>query len=176
MNETSERFTNLYNKYHKDIVMFAKKFTYEINSAEDIAQQVFIKLYNYLDSVELNKERAWLHTVCRNDCLKFIRKRSKIVDKPSAEEVYASSTLTSEDSTEFNPQESLDRKECYKIVQNLLKNLTKKQRDTIKLRFYSDLDYISIGKKLKISNGNVGFILSTMMKSMRKNLLEALAK
>lgn len=176
MDKNSERFNELYNKYYKHIVKFAKTFTYEINSAEDIAQQVFIKLLKNLSSVEENKEKCWLHTVCRNDCLKFIRKRSRMVDKPNAEEVYASSNLTSDTCAEFNPQESLDRKECHKIVQKLLKNSTKKQRDAIKLRYYSDLDYVSIGKKLKITSGNVGFILSTMLKRMRQDLLETLAK
>ena len=55
-----------------------------------------------------------------------------------------------------------------------IKTLSKQQQKVIKLRYYSDLDYAQIAKKMKTTSGNVGFHLSTGLKNLRKKLLKSI--
>jgi RNA polymerase sigma-70 factor (ECF subfamily) len=64
----------------------------------------------------------------------------------------------------------LDRKERLSSVEGLLTNLPENQREVIRLKFQSGLSYQEISEVTGHSISNVGFLLHTAIKTLRKQV------
>jgi RNA polymerase sigma-70 factor (ECF subfamily) len=164
---TTQEFEVIYKQYTPRLKGLAKKFLYRDSLAEECVQDVFRKLLKQ-DFDKIREEdhlRAWLFTVCRNGALNIKRKESRFVEEKEDESL----------SEEPNPFENLDKKECYKKAIALMKGvLSKDQQKVIKLRYFSDLSYKEIAKKMKTTTGNVGFLLSIGLSKVRKKLMKSI--
>ena len=164
---TTQEFEVIYKQYTPRLKGLAKKFLYRDSLAEECVQDVFRKLLKQdFDKIrEENHLRAWLFTVCRNGALNIKRKESRFVEEKEDESI----------SEEPNPFENLDKRECYKKATALMKGvLSKDQQKVIKLRYFSDLSYKEIAKKMKTTTGNVGFLLSIGLSKVRKKLMKSI--
>jgi len=166
---TKEEFETIYKEYTPRLKGFAQKFLFRDCLVEECVQEVFRKLlkqdFSKIDnSIESNHLQKWLFTVCRNTSFKLKNKENRYVEENHCDTI----------SEEANPFEILDNKECGKQMLKALKTLSKQQQKVIKLRYYSDLDYAQIAKKMKTTSGNVGFHLSTGLKNLRKKLLKSI--
>ena len=164
---TTQEFEVIYKQYTPRLKGLAKKFLYRDSLAEECVQDVFRKLLKQdFDKIrEENHLRAWLFTVCRNGALNIKRKESRFVEEKEDESL----------SEDPNPFENLDKRECYKKATALMKGvLSKDQQKVIKLRYFSDLSYKEIAKKMKTTTGNVGFLLSIGLSKVRKKLMKSI--
>ena len=160
---TTEEFEVIYKQYTPRLKGLAKKFLYRDSLAEECVQDVFRKLLKQ-DFDKICQEdhlRAWLFTVCKNGAFNIKRKESRFVEEKEDESL----------SEDPNPFENLDKKECYKKATALMKEvLSIDQQRAIKLRYFSDLDYKQIAKKMKTTTGNVGYMLSAGLAKVREKL------
>ena len=70
----NERFINFYNLYKNDVFRLALSYTRKINDAEDITQNVFIKLYKNIDKIEDdNYIKKWCMITTVNECKDFFK-------------------------------------------------------------------------------------------------------
>lgn len=164
---TTQEFEVIYKQYTPRLKGLAKKFLYRDSLAEECVQDVFRKLLKQdFDKIrEENHLRAWLFTVCRNGALNIKRKESRFVEEKEDESL----------SEDPNPFENLDKRECYNKATALMKGvLSKDQQKVIKLRYFSDLSYKEIAKKMKTTTGNVGFLLSIGLSKVRKKLMKSI--
>ena len=163
---TDELFTEVYTNYFPRLSAYARKILYNEHLVEECVQTVFSKLLNqdYSKIENISHLQKWLFTVCRNTSFKLKTKENRYV------EVEENETICEDPS----PFENLDRKELYKEVNKILKTFSPQQKKMIKLRYFSDLDYNQIAKKLKTTSGNVGFHLSTALKNLRKKLTKSI--
>jgi RNA polymerase sigma factor (sigma-70 family) len=162
---STEEFNALYNEWTPKLRAYANKILYNQENVEDCVQEVFRKLLNQdFDKIK-NHIQSWMFVVCRNTSLKVKAKQKLFVDSFEEDEAI---------SEDYNPFESLDRKELYKKIEIIVKNLTPQQKKMIQLRYKSDLSYEEIAKKMKTTSGNVGFHLSTAIKNVRKKLLNSI--
>ena len=161
---TTEEFEVIYKRYTPRLKGLAKKFLYRDALAEECVQDVFRKLLKQEDFDKLREEdrlRAWLFIVCKNAALNIKRKENRFVEEKEDESL----------SEDPNPFENLDKKECYKKASSLIKEiLSTDQQKAIKLRYFSDLDYKQIAKKMKTTTGNVGHMLSVGLAKVRSKL------
>ena len=74
------------------------------------------------------------------------------------------------------PGASLEREEAMSQVLRLMETLPKNQREVLRLKFQCDLSYKEISEITQLSVTNVGFLLHTAIKSLRKELLAESAK
>lgn len=70
----NEEFLRIYNLYKDDVLRLAFSYTKKLTDAEDVTQNVFIKLYNNINSLK-NEEhiKKWCMTVTVNECKNFYR-------------------------------------------------------------------------------------------------------
>jgi RNA polymerase sigma-70 factor (ECF subfamily) len=163
---TNDFLNEIYINYLPRLSAYAKKILFNDTLVEECVQIVFSKLLKQecgkIESMEhLHK---WLFVVCRNTSFKIRAKENRYVEKDEDESI----------SEDPNPFETLDRKELYKEVNKIIKTLSPQQKKMLKLRYFSDLDYNEIAKKMKTSSGNVGFHLSTALKNVRKKLAKSI--
>jgi len=74
------------------------------------------------------------------------------------------------------PGASVEHEETMSQVLRLMETLPKNQREVLRLKFQSDLSYKEISEITKLSVTNVGFLIHTAIKTLRKELLAESAK
>ena len=65
----------------------------------------------------------------------------------------------------------LKQKETAGEIFRMLDSLPKNQREVVYLKFQCDLSYKEISEITKLSVGNVGFLMHTALKTIRKQIL-----
>ena len=73
--------------------------------------------------------------------------------------------------TEIGVDARLEQQETAGEIFRLLDGLPKNQREVVYLKFQCDLSYKEISEITKLSVGNVGFLLHTALKAIRKQVL-----
>jgi RNA polymerase sigma-70 factor (ECF subfamily) len=67
-------YSFVFTAYYKDFVLFATRFTHELNSAEEIVQDTFVELWEGHESVRVNISlKSYLLKIVRNKCIDWYR-------------------------------------------------------------------------------------------------------
>ena len=74
----SKKFEALYNAYAKDIRRFLFYKTQDLDKAEDILQEVFIKLWENCNKVDYDKVKSYIYSIANNMFLNEV-KHQKVV-------------------------------------------------------------------------------------------------
>ena len=138
------------------------RFTNSNDDAEDLAQEVFIKVYRTLASYDLEKGAftTWLTTVTRNLLVDHFRrsKQDRMTDSidtnPQNDEDSPTLGDTIQDRS-ATPDETYAAKQKQKLVQEALQKLSPDLREAVILRDLQDMDYKEISAALKVPEGTV---------------------
>jgi len=140
------------------------------NDADDILQDVFIKVYKNLNDYDPKlKFSSWIYRITHNETISFLRKINR---KPTTYnfEIDAVKVKTIEEDL------TLDQKlDNAKVKENLLKiinNLDKKHQEVVMLRYVEDKDYQEISDILKKPQGTV----ATLLRQAKFQLKEEITK
>lgn len=71
---------DIWNIFHQQLLGFIQRKVGNLHNAEDILQEVFIKVHQNIDSInDTEKLQAWLYQICRRTIIDFYRR-----EKPEA--------------------------------------------------------------------------------------------
>lgn len=74
-------FERLFKEFYPSLCAVAVRFILDHNAAEDIVQEVFIKLWNKRDEYqEIPSLKTFLYVVVKNQCFNYIRDKKQTVD------------------------------------------------------------------------------------------------
>ncbi len=155
-----QAFRTLYVRYRKKIINFCYRFFPYSEVAEELAQEVFIRVYKsgprYRPDARFS---TWIFKIATNICLNEQRK-SRYNCKTLAldEEIEtASGTVFKELESDVNDQpfESVVSSEKERVVQQALGKLKPKQKAAMILLIYEGFSYQEISLQLKCSVGSV---------------------
>lgn len=69
-------YSFLVNRYKKYVFTIAFRYTKNREDAEDISQEIFIKIYKHLASYKgTAKFSTWIYTIITTSCISFLRKK-----------------------------------------------------------------------------------------------------
>lgn len=142
----AEAWRHLFVRYYAVYLRFITKIVGDVTSAEDIAQEVFLKLWKSrerLDS-EASVEKL-LYVIARNSAFTFLR------DRKSFAQVEESKI---EDKTMLSVEEELLRKERRKMLDDAVKTLPKQRKTVIDMKMEGKTNR-SISEELKLSEKTV---------------------
>jgi len=147
-----EAFAELVRKYQNRILTLATRMLDNRSEAEDVAQDIFIKVFQSLhDFRGASRFSTWLYRVTVNHCLNYIRRRTRqqqtLVGAESAEWM--------QESPASNPHKRLEQKERWVLVQAKLQVLSPEHRTIILLRDFEGLSYEEIADVLQLETGTV---------------------
>ena len=151
-----EAYNQLVYRYKDKLANFIYRFTYDIDSAQDLAQDTLLKVYINKDSYKnIAKFSTWIYTIASNLAKTELRKLKR-------RQTYSISDL-SKDDREFvirQPDETSfedieDTNVSGKILQASLIELDPEFRNIIILRDIQELSYDEISKILQIPLGTV---------------------
>ncbi|MEW6732283.1 MAG: sigma-70 family RNA polymerase sigma factor [Acidobacteriota bacterium] len=141
-------------EYSRRIYNLAYRFTGRHESAEDLTQEVFIRIYRSLDQYdpELGDLSNWLMRLARNLIIDDYRKRQRQpADTSDDLEDHMHHLRTDVDS----PQRCMERQERQLQVQAAIEKLSPDLRECLILRDIQELSYQEIVDRLKIPEGTV---------------------
>ena len=146
-------YKNLVDKYQIRIINTCYKYTKNINDAEDVAQEVFLKAFQNLPSFKFDsKFYSWIYRIAVNTCLNYINSREKRNEKETISE---ENCLNEVNISNNNPGEYYQLNELIDKIQPLIDKLPEELSDLIKLYEIKDLSYEDISKRLNIPIGTV---------------------
>ena len=148
--------------YNRRIYNLCYRFTNSADDAQDLTQDVFIKLYRTLGSYDVEKGAftTWLTTLTRNLLVDHFRRTRQdrvtdSIDGTSREEEDALSISDRLEDPRPSPDDRLASKETQKMVQTALARLSPELREAVILRDLQDMDYKEIAGTLRVPEGTV---------------------
>jgi len=141
----------LVNAYSKRIFNMSYQFVGSYQEAEDLTQDIFLKLYNSLAKYDLKKNfTAWLLTLAKNHLIDQYRKTKwEKKTRDNFDDYY----LTSD--TFENPEEEVVKEENRKTIWEGINNLSSEIRMAVILRDIQGKKYVEIAEIMSLPLGTV---------------------
>lgn len=174
-NKEIRAYEELFFRYHGRLVLFARKFTGDLQSAQDLVQDVFLNLWEKAETININSSpKAYLFQSVRNSCLNYKRHiniRHTVEDELTLK-ISLSEQMTYSD---FNdPYYSLLELELQRKIEEVINSLPEKCLEVYKLSRQNCLHNKEIAEKLGISVKMVEKHISRALSVIRCELKEYL--
>src|SRR2546429_4664085 len=150
----AEAFTELAEKYQRNIFRLAQNITQNREDAEDVLQETFLKAYQHLPEFEgHSKFYTWIVRIAVNEALMKLRKRKwdKTVwlDEPltTGEDTVAREIAVWED----NPEQRFSKEELHEILDKAVNGLAPPYRTAFVLRDVERLSTEETAQALELS-------------------------
>jgi len=152
-----DAFEALYLRYHREVFLYLLSVLRSPQSAEDVAQDVFVKLFHQIGSYRQQSPfNHWLFRMARNAGIDRLRRekvrRASSLDA-AAEDAHP--LLERLDSGMATPEELLGTERRAALVRQAVEALPQPFREIVALREWQDLPYDAIASRLGISEGTV---------------------
>ena len=177
-----QSFALLLHRYRTPLVNFLYRMVRNREQAEDLAQEVFIRVYRArADYVPSAKFTTWLFRIATNLALNSVRDTRHQRMEVSLD---APVTMDSEggderriDVAEKNPniEEHLVQEAQRDMIRHAIDKLPEKQRAAVLLHKYQDLDYGEISKILSCSESALKSLLFRAYETLRVELAPLVA-
>ena len=148
--------------YHRRIYNICYRFTGSGTDADDLTQEVFIKMYRTLNSydVERGAFMTWVTTVTRNLLVDHFRKTRQervtdSLDTPQSEQDDAMPLGDRIPDKGPSPDTRVQSREAKEAVHLALQKLSPELREAVILRDLQDMDYREIATVLRVPEGTV---------------------
>jgi RNA polymerase sigma-70 factor, ECF subfamily len=154
-------FAQLVREYRPLVMRTAYGIMGSAQEAEDVAQEVFIKVWNNLPRYHTQGTfTSWLYRIAVNTAIDTLRKRRQVLPledwQPDSREP---------------PEDMLLRKDAEQKVRQALEQLPPNARAALTLREYEQLSYKEIAEVLQIPIGTVMSRLNYARQALRKLLI-----
>lgn len=161
-------FEEIYRRYSKHVLNFAYRMLNDRNSAEEIMQEVFVKVYLKSKKYKPHaKFSTYLYRIVTNHCLNYIRDNQRSF-KGNITEFNEQRTPYSY--SDEHPEEEVLERERSEFLKNALSELPANQRSAILLLTYNDMSYEEIAESIGCSVKAVKSLLHRARESLRGKL------
>lgn len=166
-------FQELVERHKKKVYFLAYDVVGDHHDAEDISQEVFIKVFRSLKTFRRDaKMSSWLYQITVNTSIDHLRRKSSKplksiddLDKTNFQEKLAGSRNTAS-----NPEQSAEAVIMQNRVSQALQKVSPKERSVFVLRHYNELKTREIAEVLNVSQGTVKALLFRAIRKLRKEL------
>ena len=169
-------FDYLVQKYRRPVVSFMYRMARNAAAAEDLAQEVFLRVYRSRQNYEASaKFTTWLYRIATNLAVNHARDTRKerpevtiSLDEPDEE---TGTTMDVADGT-ITAEETLVRRERMLAIRSKVEALPERQRLAVIMHKYQQMDYKQISDVLKLSESATKSLLFRAYETLREQLKE----
>lgn len=173
-----DSFNQILNRHKKPLINFIYRYTLNDTDAEDIAQEVFLKIYLNASKFKPNaKFSTILYKIAINLSIDFIRKKKR---KMSIANIFSLDAWFHskdgeinrefQDSSRNTPEAILELKEQSLSIERLLENLPENQRLAIVLKVYEKKNYKEIADIMNCSISSVESLLFRARQNLKNRI------
>ena len=169
-------FDYLVQKYRRPLVSFMYRMARNSAAAEDLAQEVFLRVYRSRESYEASaKFTTWLYRIATNLAVNHARdtrhqrpEATVSLDEPDEE---TGTTFELPDGAPTAEQAML-RRERLLAIRRKVEALPERQRLAVIMHKYQQMDYKQIAEVLKLSESATKSLLFRAYETLREQLKE----
>ncbi len=169
-------FDYLVQKYRRPMISFMYRMARNTAAAEDLAQEVFLRVYRSRASYEASaKFTTWLYRIATNLAVNHARdtrhERPEVtvsLDEPAEE---SGTTLELPDG-QLTAEQNLVRRERLMAIRSKVEALPEQQRLAVIMHKYQQMDYKQIAEVLKKSESATKSLLFRAYETLREQLKE----
>lgn len=169
----STAFQEFVDRYKKKIYYIAYDITGDHDDAEDVSQEVFIKVFRSLKTFRRNaKISSWLYQISVNASIDLLRKKSLKPEKSmdDIERADIQENLPGSSTHAQNPERSAEDFIIQNHISEALQKVSPKERSVFVMRHYNELKIREIAEILKVSPGTVKALFYRATRKLRKEL------
>ena len=165
-----DAFRNLVEAHQHRVVGTIAKMLGDTRDAEDLGQQVFLRIWNSAARYEPRaKFTTWLYAITRNLVFNEIRRRER-AKADSLDARIAAGGDSFMDFSAIQADESMLQRELEDAVQAAIEALPAAQRMAVVLRRYEDLSYDEIAAVMELSVSSVKSLLFRARSELKERL------
>ena len=140
-------------QYWRKVFNVAYKFVGKHDEAEDLTQDIFLKIFKSLDTFDRRANfQTWLISVSRNLCIdhyRSVRKERETIDRD------VDANELSPTSHEESPMQVLEQHDRVTLLRQALAELPDTLRTAVLMRDIQELSYQEIADRLRLPEGTV---------------------
>ena len=165
-------FRELVEQHKRRVYFLAFNLTNNREDAEDVTQEVFVKVYRSLAKFKGDsKFSTWIYRITVNTCYSLKSKKSytEMKAKDNMEEI----VNRSNDKINYaaaNPERTTESKFMGSDINKALEKLSKKEKAVFVMRNFNELSFEEIVKVLKIKSSTVRSLNFRALKKLQKEL------
>ena len=165
-------FHLLVERHRTMVYRVAYQFAGNHHDAEDIAQEVFIKVYKSLDKFRQDAQlTSWMYRIAMNACIDHKRRHSPVGAAPFGEEAEFKMLNTPEERP--GPEERAYAGELGEVLEQEIQRLPPGQRVVFIMRHHQGLKLGEIAESLGLAEGTVKRQLHAAVHRLRQALTVA---
>jgi len=169
-------FQYLVEKYRRPMVNFMYRMAHNAAAAEDLAQEVFLRVYRSREGYEASaKFTTWLYRIATNLAVNHARdtRHERPEKMVSLDEPDDATGLTMDvPDASLGAEEMILRRERMAAIRQRVQALPERQRMAVLMHKYQHMDYKQIGEVLKLSESATKSLLFRAYETLREQLKE----
>jgi RNA polymerase sigma factor (sigma-70 family) len=159
-------------EFASHIYNVAFKIVQRNEDAEEIAQDVFIKLFQSIDSFDGSCSlKTWVYRIAVNKSLDALRMRKRKIVWKVFSHVFNGEDKEKDIAIDFeHPGIQMEQKEESKIIFTAIEKLPERQKAVFVLYQFEDMSYKEIAETMQLSVSAVDSLMSRAKKQLRDQL------
>ncbi len=144
----------LVRSYGKSIYNLSYRFTNRKEDAEDLTQEILLRVYRNLKSYrsEAGSLKNWVLRVARNLVIDHYRQKRRLPPSAGSEEL---ETMNIRDETAPNPHQTVERREAARFLMDGIQSLSFELKEAVILRDLEGMAYHEMADLLNVPEGTV---------------------
>ena len=169
INEDS--FSELIKRYEIKLLKYIRRISYFDNDdAQDILQEVFIKVYKNLNSFDADlKFSSWIYRITHNEVITNFRKAKS---RPPQYDLDIKDEILENIKHDFDIEKELDNSLTKEQIENVLSHMDRKYKEVLILKFFEFKDYNEISDIIKKPIGTVGTLINRAKKQFKEIVIK----
>jgi RNA polymerase sigma-70 factor, ECF subfamily len=151
------QFKRLFGEHKDRVYNFALKMLADRSEADDVTQELFIKLYQRGDTEKVADIKSWLFIAARNLCLNKLRTRRRELPLEYADNLES-------------PDSPCDRSQT-RLLELAMQKIDPDERESLILKEYEKLSYREIGEIMGLTVPAVRSLLFRARSNLRQQYL-----
>ena len=157
-NGDEQAYAMLMERYNKPVYHMILKMVRNVDDAEDLTIEAFAKAFKNLHRFKKDYTfSTWLFRVATNNAIDFIRKKrlnTMSLNTSFTDDNGEAVSIDVKDAN-LNPQEEAIKSQKIELIQMFVTKLPAKYQRLVRLRYFQELSYDEIAKKLETPLGTV---------------------
>lgn len=168
-NGDAKAFQILFDSWYDELCRFAILFVSDPQTAEDIVQNLFVKLWENRDRLTIKSSpKSYLYTSVRNNCLNQLRGKKKKIQIEYGHSL--------ELATDYEEDESEITKQLYKIAMMHIEELPERCRVIFTMSRNTEMTNREIAEHMNITEKTVENQITIALRKLREQLTPQLKK
>jgi RNA polymerase sigma-70 factor (ECF subfamily) len=167
-----QTFRRLFDAHAEALRRYARRIVHSRDAAEDVVQDVFVRLWRAWDRVEVGPNtRAYLYATTRSQALNHIKHEQR---EEARRMNYPRGITGDEPALPPEGEMQVDADEIVRAIERVLNAMPPRQREVAALRLRHQLTTREIAERLSISPRTVEVHIARATKALREQLPELL--